>query len=188
LSADRSRFVLTLKAGNATHGKRSAGAPFNVYVRNGKTMRAATYTVRAGDALEEEFPLSLFADGKYAIDIHGPNGIYRSFSGDAKSAVKAAAVYEWKGSSLTGNVLVSLENAGSEAVTMTVADESYGAGTVVKTVAPGGMKSVRLDLARSYGWYDFTVKAEGDESAARFAGRVETGRASFTDPLMGRVV
>jgi len=188
LSADRSKFALTLNAGNAAHGKRSAGAPFNVYMRSGKTMRAATYTVRAGDALEEEFPLSLFADGKYAIDVHGPNGFYRSFSGDAKSAVKAAAVYEWKGSSLTGNVLVNLENAGSEAVTVTVADESYGAETVVKTVRAGKTRSVLLDLARSHGWYDFTVKAEGTESAARFAGRVETGRASFTDPLMGRVV
>ena len=188
LSADRSKFALTLNAGNAAHGKRSAGAPFNVYMRSGKTMRAATYTVRAGDALEEEFPLSLFADGKYAIDVHGPNGFYRSFSGDAKSAVKAAAVYEWKGSSLTGNVLVNLENAGSEAVTVTVADESYGAETVVKTVRAGKTRSVLLDLARSHSWYDFTVKAEGTESAARFAGRVETGRASFTDPLMGRVV
>ncbi len=188
LSADRSKFVLTLKAGNAAHGKRSAGAPFNVYVRNGNTMRAATYAVRAGDALEEEFPLSLFADGKYAIDIHGPNGFYRSFSGNGKGALKAAAVYEWKGSSLTGNVLVNLENAGSEAVTVTVTDHSYGAGTVVKTVGAGKTRSVLLDLARSHGWYDFSAKAEGEESAARFAGRVETGRASFTDPLMGRAV
>ena len=44
-----------------------------------------------------------------------------------------------------------------------------------------------LDLQKSHGWYDFTVKAEGIESAARFAGHVETGRSSFTDPLMGRV-
>jgi phospholipase C len=187
LSADRRKFALTLKAGNAAHGKGSAGAPFNVYVRNGKTMQAATYAVRAGDALEENFPLSLFADGQYAIDVHGPNGFYRSFTGDGKSAVKAAAAYEWKGSSLTGNVLVRLENSSAEVLTVTVTDESYGTGTVVKTVAAGGMRSVRLDLAKSYGWYDFTVKAEGEKSAARFAGRVETGRASFTDPLMGRV-
>ena len=53
LSADRSKFTLTMKAGNAVHGKRSIGAPFNVYVRNGKTMRAATFTVSAGDALHE---------------------------------------------------------------------------------------------------------------------------------------
>ncbi len=84
--------------------------------------------------------------------------------------------------------MVNLENAGSEAVTVTVTDHSYGAGTVVKTVGAGKTRSVLLDLARSHGWYDFSAKAEGEESAARFAGRVETGRASFTDPLMGRAV
>ena len=33
-----------------------------------------------------------------------------------------------------------------------------------------------------------TVKAEGSEAEARYAGRVETGRPSFGDPLMGGVV
>ena len=74
LSPDRSKFVLTLKAGNAAHGKQSMGAPFNVYVRNGKTMQAATYTVRAGDTLGEEFPLSLFADGNTGSTCMGRMG------------------------------------------------------------------------------------------------------------------
>ena len=186
-SADGSKFALTLKAGNAAHGKRSMGAPFNVYVPNGKTMRAATYTVRAGDALHEEYSLSLFY-GEYSIDVHGPNGFYRSFTGEAKAAgVKASAAYEMKGTALTGNILVHLENASEKALTVTVTDNSYGAATVAKTVASGQKKSVALDLQRSHGWYDFTVKAEGHESTARFAGRVEMGRPSFTDPLMGRV-
>jgi phospholipase C len=46
---------------------------------------------------------------------------------------------------------------------------------------------VLLDFEISHGWYDFTVKSEASASAAHFAGRVETGRSSFTDPLMGRV-
>jgi phospholipase C len=82
---------------------------------------------------------------------------------------------------------VNLANADANTVTVMVADNSYGAATVAKTLAPGQKRSVLLDLHRSHGWYDFTVKAEGVESAAHFAGRVETGRSSFTDPLMGRV-
>jgi len=188
LSSDHTKFALTMKAGKAVHGKQSMGAPFNVYVRNGQTMRAATFTVRAGDALHEEFPLSLFAGGKYSIDVYGPNGFYRSFTGDAKTPdVKVSAVYELKGTSLTGNVLLNLTNADAKAVTVMVADNSYGAATVVKTLAARETRSVLLDFERSHGWYDFTVKAEGSGSAAHFAGRVETGRPSFTDPLMGRV-
>jgi phospholipase C len=44
--------------------------------------------------LHEEFPLSVFADSKYSIDVHGPNGFYRSFTGDTKTpGVKVSAVY-----------------------------------------------------------------------------------------------
>jgi len=32
------------------------------------------------------------------------------------------------------------------------------------------------------------VQAEGSGAEARFAGRVEAGRSSFTDPLMGGLV
>jgi phospholipase C len=68
-----------------------------------------------------------------------------------------------------------------------VADNSYGAATVVKTLAAGETGPVLLDLQRSHGWYDFTVRSEGSGNAAHFGGRVETGRSSFTDPFMGRV-
>ena len=153
LSADGSKFALTMKAGNSAHGKRSMGAPFNVYVRNGRTMRAATYTVRAGDALHEEFPLSVFADGRYQIDVHGPNGFYRSFTGTNTPGVKVSAAYEFTGSSLTGNVLLNLsvnsENKDAKPVTVTVIDNSYGAATVAKTVAAGQKKSMTLDYRKA---------------------------------------
>jgi len=46
-----------------------------------------------------------------------------------------------------------------------------------------------LNLGKSSGWYDFTVKVSGaDNFEKRFAGRVETGKESITDPYMGRVV
>ncbi len=38
-------------------------------------------------------------------------------------------------------------------------------------------------LAFSQGWYDFTVAGENFER--RFAGRVETGLASVSDPALG---
>jgi hypothetical protein len=39
-----------------------------------------------------------------------------------------------------------------------------------------------LELKRSHACYDFGVKANEIGGEARFAGRVEIGRASFTDP------
>jgi len=53
---------------------------------------AATYTVKPGDTLTEAFPVALFADGRYDIDVHGPNGFYRSFKGEEQgSALKVSA-------------------------------------------------------------------------------------------------
>jgi phospholipase C len=196
LSADGTKFALRMTAADAVHGKRSSGAPFNVYLHNthddanaGKGMLVATYTVKAGDTLHEDLPLSLFADRRYAIDVHGPNGFFRSFTGDAQApAVQVETAYARKGSSLTGDVQVNLRNTGAKPVTVAVKDNSYKSGTVNKTIAAGQTASVELDLKKNHGWYDFTVQGEGSKAESRFAGRVETGRSSFSDPLMGGVV
>ncbi|MBB5062102.1 phosphocholine-specific phospholipase C [Granulicella mallensis] len=194
LSADGSKFELHMKAGNDVYGKRAAGAPFNVYLRNTKGdatpgMMVATYAVKPGDTLSEEFPLSLFADGRYSIDVHGPNGFYRSFTGEPQATgLQARTSYERQSSHLTGNVQVLLHNPGTQPLKVAVLDNSYKTGTVNKTIRAGHEMSVVLNLKHSHGWYDFTVTADGATSAARYAGRVETGRSSFSDPLMGGLV
>jgi phospholipase C len=188
VSADGSAFELHMTAGNTVHGKRAVGAPFNVYLRNiSGGMQVATYAVKPGDTMRESFPLTMFADGRYEIDVHGPNGFYRAFSGSRNgTGVKVQTAYERKGSELTGNVQVTLRNNGPQPVTLAVEDKSYKTGAVTKTIAAKSDATVVMDAKRSHGWYDFLVKAEGAE--ARFAGRVETGRSSFSDPLMGGLV
>jgi len=43
-----------------------------------------------------------------------------------------------------------------------------------------------LDMSEWYGWYDFTVSLENEpEFKRRFAGRIETGKDSYSDPFMG---
>ncbi len=86
-------FELHLTAGNTVHGPRSAGSPFNVYLRNthmdggarkyaGDTsnMLVATYTVKAGDTAASGISNgSCSPVAGYDIDVLGPNGFYRSF-------------------------------------------------------------------------------------------------------------
>jgi phospholipase C len=196
LSADRTTYELRMKAGDDVHGRRAVGAPFNVYLRNthggakgGKGMMVATYAVKPGDTLHEVLPLSLFADARYAIDVHGPNGFYRSFTGDSNEpSLQVRTDYEREGSRLTGNVRVHLHNTGGQPVTVAVQDNSYKTGTVIRAIAPMQETSIVLNLKQSYCWYDLTVKAGQSASEARFAGHVETGHSSFTDPLMGGIV
>jgi phospholipase C len=83
---------------------------------------------------------------------------------------------------------VRLRNTNPQGMKVTIADNSYNTGTVSKTIGPNHETLFTLYLEKSYGWYDFTVKVEGSETEARFAGRVETGKSSFSNPLMGGMV
>jgi phospholipase C len=51
------------------------------------------------------------------------------------------------------------------------------------------MTDLVFDTSKSFGWYDFSMKMKDNSSfERRYAGRVETGIASKTDPLMGKIV
>jgi phospholipase C len=196
LSAEGTHYELQLTAGNKTHGDRSAGAPFNVYLhdvqdesKTSKGIMVATYAVKAGDTLRQAYPLSLFKNSRYSIDVHGPNGFYRSFTAGFDGNVLCVSMaYAQKRSMLTGNAQVHLRNMGSEPLTAIIQDNSYHTGIRTKSIAPKHEEAIVLHLKRSHGWYDFTVRAKGSEVEARYAGRVETGRPNFSDPLMGRVL
>jgi phospholipase C len=194
LSSDGSHFELTLRAGDRLHGSSSAGAPFNVYLRNlkdspDKEFRAATFAVKAGDTLNQQYPLSLFADSKYAIEVHAPNGFYRSFTGASGSEfLGVRPEYELKNAKPTGNIIVRVQNPSSKPLSVTVADNSYGTGMRTLKLTPKEEHSLIVDLQKTHGWYDFTVRAAEWEAEAHFAGRVETGRSSMSDPLMGGTI
>jgi phospholipase C len=190
--ADGKNFEIRLSVGNQVHGAKAAGAPFNVYVRNLKEARgmmAATYAIKPGDSLTHQYPFVMFADTGYDIEVHGPNGFYRSFTGRADSShLDVRTSYEQTGKDLTGNVLIRLRNGTAKSISVEIRDNAYKAKSASRRIEPGQETSVILQLEKSHGWYDYTVKATGSDAEARFAGRVETGRASFTDPLMGRIV
>jgi phospholipase C len=190
---DGTHFELRLTAANAVHGSRAAGAPFNVYLRGlkdkpGASMTSATYAVRAGDTLTPKIPLELFADAGYLIEVVGPNGFYRSFAGKSASPVEVRTAYERAGSKPTGNLQLALRNKSNGAATITIADNSYKSAAISRKLEPGQQATITLPTNASRGWYDFTVNSEGSSHQARYAGHVETGAPSISDPRMGNVV
>jgi phospholipase C len=190
LGADGKSWELNLRAGNQVHGARSAGAPFNVYLRNTKEakggMMAATYAIEPGKTVTRRYPLVLFADAGYEMEVYGPNGFYRSFTGrtDAHPA-EVKLVYEASEKGLTGNVTVQVHNLSRKSTTIEIRDNAYKSKLVTRKLEAGQELPIVLRLDASHGWYDFTVKQEGSTAEARFAGRVETGKGSFSDPAMG---
>ena len=186
-------YTLTFKAGNAVFGPRSAGSPFYVYAMNpyrSEVLQCRNYAVAAGDSLKDSWEMGAFADGRYHLRAYGPNGFFREFSGDKSGpALKVRVAYQHSGrSGFTGNVVVGLQNGGGSAHAVVVTDKSYGRGTRRVVVPARGRKEMVLDLSGSHGWYDFRGAVEGKEGfEERFAGRVETGRDSESDPLMGGI-
>jgi phospholipase C len=196
-------FCVRLGAGNALFGARSAGAPFHVYtparVRAAGGGRASfeagrtwAYAVAAGEAVEEKWPLADFEDGAYVLRVHGPNGFFREFRGGADDPELELSVRaQTSAGSPTGDAELSLANRDAKkAVTVLVDDPSYGSGRRSLALEPSGRPGCRLviamPLAKSFGWYDLAVRVSGYRRfAQRFAGRIESGRPGFSDPLMG---
>ncbi|HTJ30976.1 MAG TPA: alkaline phosphatase family protein, partial [Acidobacteriaceae bacterium] len=190
LTPDGKQWELRLSAEDKAHGTRSAGAPFNVYLRNptapGKEkMRAATYAVKAGDTLTVHYPTELFGDASQ-IEIYAPNGFYRSMnvSRNAQPLTVHTAYERNPDNTLTGRLLLHLWNGASKPVMAIVSDNVYKAAPLRKRLRPQLEVILPISLEHGQGWYDFTVEVQGEEATARIAGRVETGKPGVSDPAM----
>ncbi|WP_353721181.1 phosphocholine-specific phospholipase C [Dyadobacter sp. 676] len=190
---NKASLQLSFKTGNRLFGDKSSGMPFRVYAmkpyRN-ETLRSWDYSVAAGDSLTDEWELAAFENNTYHLRVYGPNGFFREFKGSgANPELKVGCEYEIKSSAPTGNVIVTIENLDSRAHDVMIGDNSYKTGVKNKTFAVGSKASLVLDLSKSFQWYDFSVKVKGYEGyEERFAGHVETGAVTKTDPLMGGVI
>jgi phospholipase C len=189
-------FELTFKAGNTVFGKQSSGSPFRVYAMNPyqqETLRAWDYSAAAGDALQDEWALNDFENKQYHLRVYGPNGFYREFKGDKNNPlIQVTCSYEanrLNPGKLTGNLVVHIANKDTQPHGVIISDNSYKTGSITKLVAANSSSSLVLDLSKSHNWYDFSVKLNGNDTfGEHFAGRVETGKITKTDPLMGAVV
>jgi phospholipase C len=192
-NAATNRYAIHFAAATSSFGPASLGAPFYAYAMRSyqsELMRTWNYAVAAGDALQDEWDVPAFEGGHYHLRVHGPNGFYREFKGDAANpAISISLTYEQSGNTLTGNIVAKLANTDTVARTVTITDLGYKHGSVSRTIEAGASAAVVLNLSKSHHWYDLEVKVAGfDNWAERFAGRVETGVAGLTDPLMGGVV
>jgi phospholipase C len=180
------------------------GAPFNVYApgrylqKNGNepaafdNVRTWAYGLSAGDSLNAQWPLHEFEGDNYHLRVYGPNGFFREFKGNAADPgvqIKLKYAMMPNGKKLSGNAELIIENPGKQSLAIEITDNAYKINNHQIIVPADGKLSQLLTLEKSFGWYDVSVKAaESEQFEQRFAGRVETGLSSFSDPLMGRVI
>jgi phospholipase C len=86
-----------------------------------------------------------------------------------------------------GNVYLSMRNDGKAACRFTISAKAYRSdGPWTASVDGGASAEQHWTLADSGQWYDFAVTCDADPAYhRRFAGRVETGKHTVSDPAMG---
>lgn len=199
LSADKKSFQVKMAAKNQIFSQQSAGSPFTVYAPGSfkagseqeQICRNWSFAVKANDELQYTWPLNAFENGRYHLRLNGPNGFYREFSGTANDPL-LTIIAENDLNRLTkapsGNIKLTIKNTGSSPINIQLNDLGYKASPLQKVIKPKSEEVLVLNLQASFGWYDFEIKTSANNQySQRFAGRIETGKESFTDPVMGRV-
>jgi phospholipase C len=161
-----------------------SGAAFYVYDGRRPEDNPRRYTVSAGDSLSDYWPTT-DTQGAYDLSVYGPNGYFCRFRGNASEAAshdKPNPEIRVNYDVAAGDVTLSLVNTGSIPCSLTIAN-TYGGTPHTYTLKPGKSMDDHWPLASSSAWYDLSVTvAESPEFLRRFAGHVETGRPSTSDP------
>jgi phospholipase C len=157
-----------------------AGAAFYVYNGAKPHDNPRRYTVSAADTLSDYW---LMAQEPYDLTVYGPNGYLCQFRGDNGEQGKAEVRLRYDVAE--GNVILSLSNSGVAPCRMQVSNSYSAHAQHSYSVAPGASVEDRWQLMASAGWYDiFVTSVEWPAYLRRFAGHVETGRPSLSDPAI----
>jgi phospholipase C len=136
-----------------------------------------TYTVEAGKSLSGRWVVA----AGYDLSVHGPNGFFRQYAGIGLPGPEVTATED----GATGTVRLVLSNRGLLPVSLTVTDGYGQESAATYTVIPGQTIEHLADPRASNHWYDLSVKSNLDSHyQRRFAGHVETGAVSTSDPAI----
>ncbi|HEY9145949.1 MAG TPA: phospholipase domain-containing protein, partial [Thiobacillus sp.] len=148
-----------------------------------------SYTVEPRKQLTDVWTVtSSGAASDYDLSVYGPNGFLRAFkggiSGARRARLDARARYDESGH----GIVLEITNKAMHTAKVHVLDQ-YTGRHVEAELKPGANFSKHWSLKRVFGWYDLLVTVEGDAGfECHFAGHVETGKGSISDPAMGGLV
>jgi len=134
------------------------------------------FTVEAGKTLSHTLP----RQGAYDFTLLGPNGLFRRFAGPGDDTVRIKAAYDTE----HGEVLLTLENGGTGTVPLQFQGKHGEPPPPPVWVEAGQTVPSSVAAASNANWYDFVIGTP-DGFLRHFAGHIETGRASMSDPLLG---
>lgn len=159
-----------------------------------------SYTVAAGKSLSDDLPVlpSSSPVVRYDWTLYGANGFVRFFQGTfvrsgrqvgpplvVRVGRAPAGLSSDPLSDLSSldDLSLSVENTGAGSLILTLADRAYGQPEQKIVLKPGAHRTVPWPVAASHHWYDLSVTVAGFAGyLRRYAGHLETGHDSRTDP------
>lgn len=169
-TGDNKRFEITFRA-----GAKGVGVPFNVYARHGAEVKVRSYAVLPGDTVTDTW-----AAGD-TVEVYGPNGFYRLYRGAGGIEIQSSYGKD-------GSLRLTIRNDNPASQQLGIYNH-YSKQSKSISMAPMRSETIEVQTSKYYGWYDISlVVKDKDDTEVRYAGKVETGKESFTDPMMGGVV
>ena len=169
------------------HNSGKQGVVFHVYDKLHLDRIPRRYTVEASKSLTDAWNVSK-DEGEYNLWVYGPNGFLREFKGNVPTLgssldLETKVAYDPR----SGELRLLIKNSGLAVHHVKVVANAYDR-SGPWTFSIESKKSVerRWSLAETGNWYDLTVRSDAyDGYSRRFAGRMETGKHSVSDPAIG---
>ncbi len=195
-------FELEFRSGGDVLREKAAGVAFSVYAPGNylqnnaqgeaefKPVKAWDIAVAPSSFVDYTWHLSNFENKKYHLRIYGPNGFYREYIGDENSFLKVESNYSMSEDLKDVLLEIKIKNTHSkQSKSLVIENIVYDSQITKEDIKPLEEKKFKIALKKSYNWYDVSIKEEGNvQFLRRFAGHVENGLPSKTDPLMGGVI
>ena len=160
-----------------------AAAVLHVYDRLALDQMPRRYTVEPGKQLQGRWTPT----GAYDLWVLGPNGFHRHVAGDVRrTAAQPLPELVLRAQRSSNELLLELVNNGNVPCTFVLQAHKYYATTPVEVrVVARSRSNLRLSLTPSQNWYDHSLRVkELPGWLRRFAGHLENGKPSISDPAM----
>ena len=175
---DKHTLALTFEASNKRFATKALAGAFNVYDLLENNRFSKSFAVQAGDKITHIWHKTL--GGMYNLAVHGPNGFYRKFwSNNSEETLKVESGYSEK-----GNFILKIVNV-SSTIQMLRVYSAYSKSTENFSIDQDKTITIEIDTQKFGRWYDVSLHSE-EGWFRQYAGRIEIGEPSITDPLMGR--
>ena len=144
-----------------------------------------TYTVEPGKSLNDTWSLASLGVANCNLSVYGPNGFFRGFMGNVSSLRNAQLDVRAYYDTQNNGIALQIANPTSHTANVTILDQ-YTGKSVELAINAGRSDSKYFSLTRLSGWYDLVIAVASDSSIKyHFAGHVETGKDSVSDPAIG---